>query len=90
MSEVREEIDRIDRLIVPLLLERVHYINEAGRIKNSRDKVRDNDRVEEVVAKAKAVAQELQGNDAYIEDIYRHLIEWSINHEYGVWDKEHD
>ncbi|UTW60474.1 chorismate mutase [Kordiimonas sp. SCSIO 12603] len=89
MTEVREEIDRVDRLIVPLLLERLEYIKQAGGIKTDRDTVRDEWRVEDVVSKAKGTAQNLSGDITYIEDIYRHLIEWSINHEFGVWDKEH-
>jgi isochorismate pyruvate lyase len=86
MKEVREEIDRVDRLIVPLLLERLEYIAQAGHIKPDRDTVRDNWRVEDVVSKAKATAANMGGNEAYIEDVYRHLIEWSINHEFDVWD----
>ena len=87
MSEVREEIDRVDREIVPLLLERLEYIRQAGHIKPDRGTVRDEWRIEDVVTKAKATAATLQGNEAYIEDIYRHLIEWSIAHEFVVWDK---
>jgi isochorismate pyruvate lyase len=87
MSEVRAEIDRVDREIVPLLLERLEYIAQAGQIKQDRSAVRDNARVEDVVSKALATAKSQDGNEQYIEEIYRHLIEWSINHEFGVWDK---
>lgn len=86
MTEVRAEIDRVDRLIVPLLLERVGYIAAAGEIKPDRNTVRDAWRIEDVIAKVKATAESQGGNADYIEDIYRHLIEWSINHEFDVWD----
>jgi len=86
MTEVREEIDRVDRLIVPLLLERLGYIAQAGHIKQDRDTVRDEWRIEDVVTKAKAAARAQGGNEGYIEDIFRHLIEWSIAHEFTVWD----
>ena len=86
MKEVREEIDRVDRLIVPLLLERLEYIVQAGHIKSDRDTVRDNWRVEDVVTKAKAEAEKSDGNQGYIETIYRHLINYSIDHEFDVWD----
>ena len=89
MTEVREEIDRVDRLIVPLLLERLEYIKQAGGIKTDRDTVRDEWRVEDVVSKAKLTAEKQNGDLKYIDDIYRHLIEWSINHEFGVWDERH-
>nr|WP_281501656.1 chorismate mutase [Kordiimonas laminariae] len=87
--EVREEIDRVDRLIVPLLLERLEYIKQAGGIKADRNAVRDEWRIEDVVSKAKQTAQGLDGDLNYINDIYRHLIEWSINHEFDVWDNKH-
>ncbi|MBL4790104.1 MAG: chorismate mutase [Kordiimonadaceae bacterium] len=86
MKEIREEIDRVDTLIVPLLLERLNYIAQAGHIKLDRDTVRDNWRIEDVVSKAKTSGAVLGGDTKYIEDIYRHLIEWSINHEFDVWD----
>lgn len=86
MTELRAEIDRVDRLIVPLLLERIGLIAQAGHIKTDRDTVRDEWRIEDVVSKAKAEAEKSGGNLDYIETIYRHLIEYSINHEFGVWD----
>lgn len=88
MSEVREEIDRIDRLIVPLLLERIHYIAEAGHIKSDRDRVRDEWRIEDVVSKVKAEALKHGGDADYVETIYRYLIDYSINHEFDVWDEK--
>jgi len=89
MKDVREEIDRVDQLIVPLLVERLGYIGQAGHIKSDRDTVRDAWRIEDVVSKAKAAAKGSNGNTDYIEEIYRHLIEWSINHEFVVWDDLH-
>ena len=89
MSEVRHEIDRIDRNIVPLLIERLHYIKEAGRIKNDRNVVRDEARVEDVVSKALAVANSKDSNAKMVEDVYRFIINWSINYEFGIWDDEH-
>ena len=86
MDELRAEIDRVDRLIVPLLLERIKLIAQAGHIKTDRDTVRDDWRIEDVVSKAKAEAAKQGGDLAYVETIYRHLIEYSINHEFDVWD----
>ncbi len=88
MQDVRREIDRVDQIIVPLLLERLQYIKAAGRIKHDRDTVHDSQRIEDVIAKVKAEALRLNGDQDYIEDIYRHLIDWSINHEFTVWDSK--
>ncbi len=90
MSEVRCEIDRIDRNIVPLLIERLHYIKEAGRIKNDRNVVRDEARIEDVVSKALAAANSKGNGAQMVEDIYRFIINWSINYEFGIWDDEHE
>jgi len=90
MQDVRQEIDRVDRELVPLLLERLSYIHQAGEIKADRNTVRDDWRINDVVSKAKAVAREEGGNTDYIETIYRHLIELSIQYEYGVWDAQNN
>jgi isochorismate pyruvate lyase len=86
MPDLRESIDQVDRMIVPLLLKRIELISQAGHIKTDRDAVRDDWRIEDVVSKAKAEAEKAGGDTAYIETIYRHLIEYSIEHEFGVWD----
>ncbi len=86
MTEVRDEIDRVDRLIVPLLLERIELITQAGHIKTDRETVRDDWRVEDVVSKVKAETDQSGGDINYIETVYRFLIEYSIEHEFDVWD----
>ncbi|WP_338116375.1 chorismate mutase [Thalassospira lucentensis] len=35
MSDVRENVDRVDRLLVALMAERLNYIEQAARIKPS-------------------------------------------------------
>ncbi len=88
MAEVRTEIDRVDQLMVPLLLERLNYIEQAGELKADRATVRDDWRVEDVIAKVISAAKSAGGNVKMIEDIYRHLIEWSIAHEFDVFDAQ--
>ena len=87
MAEVRAEIDRVDEAIVDLLHERLGYIQQAGHIKADRETVRDNWRVEDVVAKVRSRMEANGGNSQMIEDVYRFLIEWSINHEFDVFDE---
>ena len=86
MDELRDEIDQVDRLIVPLLLERIQLIAQAGHIKTDRNTVRDDWRIEDVVAKVKAEASKHGGNTDYVETLYRYIIEYSINYEFDVWD----
>ncbi|WP_374384791.1 chorismate mutase [Dongia sp.] len=89
MSDVRTEIDALDREIVALLADRLHFIGEAARIKASRDAVRDEPRVEDVIAKVRAAASAAGMNPDFIEPIYRDLVERSIAHEFGEFDRLH-
>lgn len=89
MGEVRAEIDALDRDIVALLADRLHFIGEAARIKASRDAVRDEPRIEDVVAKVRAAAEAAGMNPDFIEPLYRDLIERSIAHEFATFDQLH-
>ena len=89
MTQVRAAIDALDREIVGLLADRLHYIAEAARIKDSREAVRDEPRIEAVVAKARAAATDAGMNPDFIEPLYRDLIERSIAYEFGEFDRLH-
>ena len=85
MADVRREIDRIDRQLVRLLAERVGYIEAAARIKERRDEVRLEWRIEDVVTKVLASAAR-EGLPARIaEPVWRELIERCIAHEHEKW-----
>lgn len=86
MSELRSEINQVDRAIVELLAKRLRYIEQAARLKVSRSSVRDEDRVRDVLTKVKAQARAFNSDEQMIDFIYRHLIEYSINHEFKVFD----
>ncbi|MEO0411791.1 MAG: chorismate mutase [Pseudomonadota bacterium] len=87
MEDVRREIDRVDRALVVLLAERLSYIEQAGVIKPQRGDVRDEARIDDVLSKVKAAGARFDLPDAYLTDVFRHLIEWSIAHEFGVFDE---
>lgn len=87
MSEVRAEIDALDREIVALLADRLHFIAEAARIKADREAVRDEPRVEDVVKKVRAAAAKAGIDPDFVEPLYRDLIERSINHEFALFDR---
>ena len=89
MKDVRQAIDALDREIVALLADRLHFIGEAARIKASREAVRDEPRIEDVIAKVRAAAAKAGMDPAFIEPIYRDLVERSIAHELGEFDRLH-
>lgn len=87
MAEVRKGVDALDRQLVALLAERQRYMDAAARIKQDRETVRDNARVEDVVAKVKAEARRMGLSDEIAEPVWRTLIEQCIRYEFGVWDR---
>ena len=88
MAEVRAAIDAIDRRLVALIAERLHYIDEAARIKPSRDQVRDEARIADVLAKVSAEARRLGCEAAVVTTAFRALIEASIAHEFAAFDRK--
>jgi isochorismate pyruvate lyase len=48
--------------------------------------VRDNARIEDVVAKVKAAARDAGLSEGIAEPVWRTLIERCIAHEFGIWD----
>lgn len=74
IEEVRAQIDRIDRQMVALLAERGAYVKQAARFKKSTDDVKAPQRVEQVIAKVKALSCELGANPVVTEQVYRAMI----------------
>ncbi len=87
MAEVREGVDALDRALVALLAERQRYMDAAARIKLERAAVRDEGRIEQVVARVKAAAREAGLSEAIAEPVWRTLIDRSIAYEFQAWDQ---
>lgn len=87
MAEVREGVDALDRELVALVARRARYMEAAARIKPSRDVVRDDWRVEDVVSKVKAEAGRVGLSTDIAEPVWRELIERSIAYEFEIWDR---
>lgn len=86
MADVRYEIDRIDRVLVEILAERQSFMDAAARIKPDRGAVRDNWRIEDVVAKVLAECEKHGLSPAIAEPVWRTLIDRCIAYEFGSYD----
>ena len=87
MDDIRRDIDALDKKLVALLAERQKLIEAAGEVKPARDTVRDEARIEEVIALVKKEAAKVGLAEEIAEPVWRQLIESSIAYEYGVFDK---
>lgn len=74
LNEVRENIDKIDREIVILLAERGRFVTQAASFKRTTEEVKAFNRVEQVIAKVTAFAQEQGANPKVVERVYRIMI----------------
>jgi isochorismate pyruvate lyase len=88
MEELRLAIDALDQRLVALMARRQLYIERAAILKPDRGAVRDEVRVEEVIAKVLAAARLAGLSGAIAEPVWRTLIEQSIRHELEAFDKK--
>jgi isochorismate pyruvate lyase len=88
MAELRVAIDALDQKLVQMLARRQAYIERAAILKQDRGTVRDEARVEDVVAKVLMEAKAAGLNTGIAEAVWRTLIEQSIRHELDAFDKK--
>ncbi len=81
IEQVRANIDRIDRQLVALLAERGGYVAQAAGFKKNPDEVRAPQRVEQVIAKVRALSIELGAEPRVTERVYRAMIDAFIEAE---------
>ncbi|MDI3354562.1 chorismate mutase [Pseudomonas sp. UYIF39] len=81
LEDVRQNIDRLDRQIVTLLAERGTYVSQAARFKKDTQAVKAPARVEQVIAKVRALAENAGANPEVTEQVYRAMIAAFIEQE---------
>jgi isochorismate pyruvate lyase len=87
MTDIRREIDRIDRALIKILAERLTYIERAGHIKTDRNTVRDEARINDVLAKVEASCARENFPYMIAEPVWRRLMDGCIAHEFDVFDE---
>ena len=82
MQDVRREVNALDDVLVPLLVERVGYMTQAARIKQGAEQVRDEARIQAIVDRVRERATAEGGDADVMEAIYRSLMEACIAYEH--------
>lgn len=75
IEELRVSIDALDRSIVALLAERTAVVRELTEFKHDEETVRSPRRVEQVIARVRALADAHGMPPAVAEAVYRTLID---------------
>ncbi|EIK97233.1 chorismate mutase [Pseudomonas sp. M47T1] len=81
IEEVRQRIDSIDREVVALLAKRGDLVTQAAAFKKTTADVRAPNRVEQVIAKVRAMASETGASPEVVEQVYRAMIAAFIDEE---------
>ena len=88
MGKIREDIDSLDKDILQLLKKRLNLIEQAALVKPERNQVRDQARIDEVIALIRREAHEVNYPEDMAEVIWKNIIELSIDYEYDAYDKK--
>lgn len=70
----RERIDELDRVIVPLLAQRIVVVRALGALKTDEATIRSSDRVAEVLAAVGDIADACGAPRSIVENVYSTLI----------------
>ena len=87
MTDVREQVDRIDAEIIALMAQRFACMDAAARIKQDRNIVRDEIRKAAVLQNVKTLAEEAKIPVPLMAAIWEMLVETSISYELQKWDQ---
>lgn len=81
MDEVRAQIDQIDTKLVDLISERFGYVERAWQLKNNPDEALVPWRIQQVIDKVKARAEEKNFPPHLAEALWRQMIGWFVQYE---------
>jgi isochorismate pyruvate lyase len=81
LEEARAEIDKLDEKIVELIAARNAYVRQLAHFKNSVDEIKAEDRISDVINRARAKAIELDLSPNLINDLYIRMIDAMVDSE---------
>ena len=81
LQETREQIDIVDEQIVELIAYRNAYVKQLAHFKNSIDEIKADDRIDDVIDRARAKAIELNLSPNLINDLFVRMIDAMVDSE---------
>jgi len=88
MEELRKELDLLDSDLIKLVSKRFKFIEEAAIIKDDISKIRDNDRIEDIIKRLRELAKDNDISPDIVEKLWRFIIELSIELETEIFSKK--
>jgi isochorismate pyruvate lyase len=81
LDEARNEIDKVDEVIVEMIALRNDYIKQIAKFKTSIEEIKSDERIADVVARARTKAIDLDLSPNLINDIFVRLIDEMVETE---------
>ncbi len=81
LEETRTEIDQLDSQIVELIAMRNAYVKQLAHFKNSVDEIKSEDRITDVISRARAKAIELDLSPNLINELFIRMIDEMVDSE---------
>jgi len=81
LEETRTEIDKLDIEIIELIAMRNAYVKQLARFKNSIDEIKSEDRITDVISRARAKAIELDLSPNLINELFIRMIDEMVDSE---------
>ncbi len=81
MKEIRKQIDRIDSMILPLMVKRSLLVNKALELKTKKSEIIDVERINQIKRKIAVQAKNLGANPKLISNIWMSIIKNFIEFE---------
>lgn len=88
MTDIRAEIDTIDRQVIKLLGQRFAYVKAASKFKTSETSVKAPSRFQAMLQQRRTWAQEEGLNPDVIEKMYTDLVNYFIEEEMKHWQNK--
>ena len=88
MEDVRRNVNALDDVLVPLLVTRIGYMQQAARIKGDVGQVRDEARIEAIVQRVRERTAQEGGQPDVMEQVYRELMEACIAYEHQEFARQ--
>lgn len=85
MTDIRTEIDRLDRQVLALLGQRFAYVKAASKFKTNETTVRAPERLQAMLQQRRVWAEEEGLNADAIEKMYQDLVNHFIDEEMKHW-----
>ena len=85
ITDIRTEIDRLDRQVIAIIGQRFEYVKAAAKFKTSETSVKAPERFQAMLQQRRGWAREEGLNPDVIEKLYQDLVTYFIEEEMNRW-----